>query len=345
VGCLLLAVLLYGGVLLWLRYRAQQVNPLDRITLAIAALFAILLHLGMDSLNVYGVHPFWPWNNHWFYGDAVFIVEPLFWLATAPLLFTLRARAARVTLGLILLLASVAVLAVHRFAPLWWSMPLLAVLLLLAGRQVSPRAAALTSAATMLFITATFSWGTQVASRHLAAMAGRDFPAFTTLDQVLSPNPANPFCWDVLLVQSGEGRYVIRRGLLSIAKPASTAGCSQLLAGPGTAPLTPVPAPDTAAMQWLGEFSSTPAALAALVSRDCAARELMQFVRAPFATEADGHWILGDLRFDREAGIGMAELAVDPARPKPCRHDVPWIAPRTDLLGTAVNRAGALNQP
>ena len=32
-----------------------------------------LLHLGMDFLNSYGVHPFWPIQNRWVYGDSVFI--------------------------------------------------------------------------------------------------------------------------------------------------------------------------------------------------------------------------------------------------------------------------------
>src|SRR5438067_5678669 len=35
----------------------------------------------MDSLNVYGVHPFWPFDANWYYGDLVFIVEPVFWIA------------------------------------------------------------------------------------------------------------------------------------------------------------------------------------------------------------------------------------------------------------------------
>jgi inner membrane protein len=34
----------------------------------------------MDSLNVYGVHPLWPFDPNWYYGDLVFIVEPVFWI-------------------------------------------------------------------------------------------------------------------------------------------------------------------------------------------------------------------------------------------------------------------------
>src|SRR5688500_3977633 len=43
-------------------------------------------HIGLDALNSYGVHPFWPWDNRWFYGDTLFIVEPLLWVTLAPAL-------------------------------------------------------------------------------------------------------------------------------------------------------------------------------------------------------------------------------------------------------------------
>jgi len=334
-GCLLLATLLYGGAWLWLRIRSLSASAQDRLTLGITACASVLLHLSMDALNVYGVHPFWPWNNRWFYGDAVFIIEPLYWLAAAPLLFVLRTTTARVVLALILLVAGIAVLAVHRFGLLWWSAPLLAGLLVMLGRRCSARAAALTSATLMLVIAAVFMTGRQVAASRIDALAHQHFPGVVTLDKVLSPNPTNPFCWDVLLVQSGNDSYVVRRGLLSIARPPLAASCSRLLAGRGTAPLTPVSAAESPEMLWLGEFAATRSSLTSLVANDCAARELMQFVRAPFATEVDGHWVIGDLRFDREAGVGMAELAIDPGRPRSCRYKVPWIPPRADLLDPA----------
>ena len=61
-----------------------------------------LLHIGMDFTNNYGVHPFWPLSNRWFYGDAVFIAEPLLWAACAPLAFTFRTTLARLIVAAIL---------------------------------------------------------------------------------------------------------------------------------------------------------------------------------------------------------------------------------------------------
>jgi len=44
------------------------------------ALLAVLLHLGFDALNDYGIRPLLPFVNRWWYGDTIFIVDPWFWL-------------------------------------------------------------------------------------------------------------------------------------------------------------------------------------------------------------------------------------------------------------------------
>jgi hypothetical protein len=41
---------------------------------------ALASHLALDALNSYGVHPFYPVDNKWYFGDAVFILEPWLWL-------------------------------------------------------------------------------------------------------------------------------------------------------------------------------------------------------------------------------------------------------------------------
>ena len=44
------------------------------------------LHLAMDFANNYGVHPFWPLSGRWFYGDTIFIIEPLWLVLLIPVL-------------------------------------------------------------------------------------------------------------------------------------------------------------------------------------------------------------------------------------------------------------------
>jgi inner membrane protein len=41
----------------------------------------VLSHVALDLLNNYGVRLLMPFSNRWFYGDAVFIVDPWLWIA------------------------------------------------------------------------------------------------------------------------------------------------------------------------------------------------------------------------------------------------------------------------
>ncbi len=98
----------------------------------------------------------------------------------------------------------------------------------------------------------------------------------------------------------------------------------------GTAPMTEVPAKSSAAIQWIRQFSMPEDRLAQLAARDCEARELLQFARVPYATEVDGQWVMGDLRFDREQALGFTEIALDGK--SGCRFSAPWVPPREALL-------------
>jgi inner membrane protein len=69
---------------------------------------SILTHPVLDTLNTYGVRWLMPFDGRWFYGDAVFIVDPWMWLALALGLFLSRRRTrpARVALAAVAAYAS-----------------------------------------------------------------------------------------------------------------------------------------------------------------------------------------------------------------------------------------------
>lgn len=75
----------------------------------------VLSHVGMDWLNSYGVRLLKPFSDRWFYGDAVFIIDPWLWLMLgAGVLFARRRQRP--------LLAGVAVLAAATYvAGMLWS--------------------------------------------------------------------------------------------------------------------------------------------------------------------------------------------------------------------------------
>jgi inner membrane protein len=300
------------------------------------SLFATLLHLAMDGLNSYGVHPFWPFQNRWYYGDSVFILEPLYWLAAAPLLFVLRSAIARTLLGLLVLAGFAVCILLHLTQPLWCAaIVLLTVGLLLLGRQTDARSAALSSATAVVGLTLVFIVTGRLAAQRVELMAREYFPADRIIDHVLTPMPANPLCWDVLLLQTHGDRYSARHGVLSEAPRLIDASRCSATGPPGrtVAPMVSVTAPDSADMRWLGEFSMSRAQLVQLVGQHCEAAALMRFARAPFATVLDQLWVIGDLRFDRGPRLGMASVAIaGPPAADPCGPRVPWVPPRKDLL-------------
>src|SRR5690606_20591590 len=88
----LLIGLLQGAIIgavaqYWLKRNVKNLSSWDEKAIWFLSLLSPVIHLGMDSLNNYGVHPFWPFWNGWMYGDSVFIIEPLLWLALFPVVY------------------------------------------------------------------------------------------------------------------------------------------------------------------------------------------------------------------------------------------------------------------
>jgi inner membrane protein len=351
-GCLLLAGLLYAGAEWWMHRRGLTPSARDRVQLAVVALVGTLLHLGMDALNSYGVHPFWPFDNRWIYGDSIFIAEPLLWLCSAPLIFLMRTQLARWLLSAALALAVVASIWFHGGALLWdVGIVTAAAGLVLLGRKTSPRAAALTSAGAMALVVGVSVACGAVAARRIDASAGSLFPGERMLDHVLTPAPTDPVCWDALVLTTKGDRYAVRHAMLSlIPRQVSAANCPRLalqrpppspgrppgppphaapaLGVPAPAPPSgPVDAPDSPSIQWLEGYSMSRVQLVSLVEGHCDAAAIMQFARAPFAYEYGQGWFLSDLRF----GTGF-QIEVSAGSAARCSIHVPWVPPRTDLL-------------
>lgn len=93
-----LPFLLTGAMLLWDRFvrrpRDPTAAPASPSGLLIVSAVAVLSHPFLDLLNTYGIRLLMPFNDRWFYGDALFIVDPLVWvvLAAGVLVAGRRAR-------------------------------------------------------------------------------------------------------------------------------------------------------------------------------------------------------------------------------------------------------------
>jgi inner membrane protein len=287
----------------------------------------LLLHLGMDALNVYGIHPFAPFDPRWYYGDMVFIVEPVFWLALGtPLAAHVAHRAwRRALLGLLLLVPALFTLA--GFLQ-WGSLLALAAvwaLALLATRRAGERAALLAGVALSLGFVLLQGAMARQARGELRAALGRDDPAAVILDLPLSAFPANPLCWGAIAVtREGPDGYRVRRGVLSLA-PGITpaAACPAAIGGvrlaPGAAPLA-----------WAWEERGSRAALRGLQQRDCRVDAWLRFARAPSLANGSAtdvrYGVAGAPNFSTLRLGGKAVSACPPHWPR-------WGYPRADLLG------------
>lgn len=80
-----LPVVLAGAMLAWdrlvRRRRRPDAPPARRGPLLFLAFVSVLSHPLLDFLNTYGVRFLHPFSNRWFYGDALFIVDPWVWIA------------------------------------------------------------------------------------------------------------------------------------------------------------------------------------------------------------------------------------------------------------------------
>jgi inner membrane protein len=80
---LLLPVALTGVMLLIARLRPARGDtpPVNTGWLLVLSYIGVLSHVALDLLNSYGVRLLMPFSPRWFYGDAVFIIDPWIWLA------------------------------------------------------------------------------------------------------------------------------------------------------------------------------------------------------------------------------------------------------------------------
>ena len=297
-----------------------------------ATVLGLLLHLGMDALNVYGIHPFAPFDPRWYYGDMVFIVEPVFWLALGtPLAAHVAApRRRRFLLGLLIAVPLLFVFSGHLQ---WGSFALLAALWLLSQlltRRLGERAALLAGVGTVAVFVLLQGAMAQLARAELAAALRREDPGARILDLPLSAFPANPLCWGAIAITrdgaaEGTGGYRIRRGVLSLAPGWNPpARCPAPIAG---VQVRPTPG---SSLAWAWEERGSVDKLRALRAADCRVDAWLRFARAP--SLANG--AATDVRYGLPGAPNFSTLPYAAQAGSPCPSPVPrWGHPRADLLG------------
>lgn len=299
----------------------------------------VLCHLGADFWNDYGIHPFWPLSNHWFYGDFIFIVEPLIWFSILPLAFFESRKLWLRGFVLFLFCLMMGLVLFGPYSP-WFGVGITCFVISWAAFAWfwQCRSGGFVPAVGLLsLVLVIFFVSSQTVKKGLTSLIATEVPAERLVQLGRSPAPANPFCWRALVATVGPGdRYTVR--LASVSLLPEWVDATRCLEGTDrghAAPLEKVSLPSTApsargmVIHWHGEFSRPFHELVKTSDDFCRFEALRQFARAPFWVFSDGEWIGGDLRYDRQAGKSFATLALgQPGDRSNCPKNLPgWDPP------------------
>ncbi|MCM2323793.1 MAG: metal-dependent hydrolase [Oligoflexia bacterium] len=282
----------------------------------LAALAGGFFHVFADFWNSYGVHPFSPFWDRWFYGDFIFILEPLLWFSLIPFAFReARTRAGRIALG-ILGIAMLALAWTSQLTGPWvaGALTVWVAAITFLQKRVGGVIPPVTAVALVLLA---FALGSHEVRTRVKEEYRESAPSERLSDLETTPAPGNPLCWRLIAVsEDPAGAYIARVGSASLLTDFFPPDrCFARLGTAGTAPLQASTLPGRDWLHWRGEFRATWVELDGLAKEHCRVRALLGFVRMPFwlrAPESKG-WIVGDLRFDREPGLGFTEELISDA--------------------------------
>jgi inner membrane protein len=317
--------------LLWLLWPAARrllgASGTARGVLAATVISGFLLHIGMDAMNSYGVHPFYPFSGRWFYGDLVFIIEPVFWIgAGVPLIMTIERRWLQLAwLGVLGAVLAACVLKGFLHWGSWLLLACMAALIVLIMRDAPPRRGLLAGLGACLAFVGVQAAASSSAGAALSAELARRAPGSTLVDAALTAYPANPLCWNAVVIEHrpGSDAYQLRRSVLSLA--------------PGWLPVSACPAGLTGAVsapasQGIATLSSDVSSLSALRQRaasDCYLQAWLRFARMP---QLEGE-VASDARFGTTLAPNFSTIDLSDFKGRTCPQAPAWGMPRADLLG------------
>jgi len=264
--------------------------------LALSAL-AVVTHPFLDWLNNYGLRWLMPFDGRWFYGDALFIIDPWVWLGLGGVMCLAHSRsigwivawAAFAALGTALMLTTPEVPTLAR--ALWIAGVVAVAALRSSGITVQTKPRAIEHAArAALVLLAVYSGGAALANLPAKEIVRTTLEA-SGVDSIeaimIGPKPADPFAADVV-IETPHAYYV---------------GNWHWLATPKFVPtLEPIPR---------GEGPIVDAA-----SRTLEARRYLSWSRFPFfevEAHGDGYLVrIRDMRYrDREGRVGGLVVRLD----------------------------------
>lgn len=282
---------------------------------------SFVLHIACDFLNSYGVHPFHPVNSDWFYGDAVFIIEPVFWV-TLGFAFgmTLEDRWRRLIfsgalIALPLLLMGLNLLTLFTGAVLIS----MAALVTLASRKSSASGLLAGFILWVGFIGLQFYSSNRAYQRVQTELQGKASNE-KVYDVILTPLPSNPACWIFISVSAtSDNEYMLKKGRLSVYPSfVSVDQCRWVQPMNITS--------SEGQFQWQGVELNSTSRLQTKAKENCHFNAWLRFARAP---SFQGNYVT-DQRF---SGLQDYNFTTMMWTESECKGSIPeWGYPRADLI-------------
>lgn len=307
----------------------------------------ICLHIMFDGLNSYGIHPFYPLDNSWYYGDRIFIIEPLIWFSLLPLALTPFKKLISFKSFFVLFFLVVVALA-FKIQMMTLGTSLVAVGYFLAmlyfyNKAASERAKVFSSVITTLIIILGFMVEGLRTEKFLYETFKEDseYAHLTEeklIEYAISPYPGNPFCWDVFVIRSNSNdRYFVGLGkyqstsVPGFSCPAgmrhkSLSDTSELSETHSALNSNLI---NITEVMWNKDYQGTTSTLFN-AKDDCRLKAWFQFVRIPYLTD-EGDYL--DLRFSETSDErNFTKLNLNTYTGSCVKWPAPWISPRHDLL-------------
>ncbi len=313
----------------WAGAKLGRVSGGPERRLYVLGVVSAIFHVLADYCNNYGVHPFSPFLNRWYYGDFIFIVEPLFLFILLPFVFfTAQTRIGKI-IPIILQVFLIGIVLSQKF-----TLPQVSVFLVLWAifmNWIQSRSKSLVPVfASMITVLGAFCFGSLIAQKRIYRdSADRDRNA-KVVQLATSPAPANPLCWSATLLEvTSKQEYLARSGFISllpsVISPESCAfkffqKIDRLSSVENINPR----------IYWVNEFKRPIEEFRALAQQNCIFKEFLKFSRVPIWYESPLGRISEDLRYIRKSG-GFTSIDLDLT--KECPYEtISWVPPTDSLL-------------
>lgn len=318
----------------FLGWRIARLKGKPSANILVLGILSVLLHIAADFWNNYGVHPFWPFWNHWIYGDFIFILEPFIWLSLLPYIyFSVKRVGAKIlvaTLGILLLAFLWLVQAIPwqiALACSVWS-----TILILAQKRILHTRYAKIIPALVAFLITLFSF-------HLGSKLARSKISHPVSKIVSTPAPGNPFCWTIITLEHQDEFYLAKLGVLSLAPkifPNHTCYFKKAYPINLEESSNGKDCPGGACIQWIYEFRRPLQEFLELAHSNCQFQAFLKFARIPIWQVKGESTYVSDLRYENSQGNGFSTIQINSKKGK-CPQNLPAWDPPTWYLQSALN--------